>query len=72
MTGMTEIPEHDLLGQQLSDRETELCELYLKLKKLSAAEDLAPCALMNVRQAMVMLWNACVDLNLVYEEPGVD
>ncbi len=24
------------------------------------------------RQAMVMLWNACTDLELIYEEPGVD
>ena len=72
MTGMTEVPSQDLLGKPLTDRERELAELYIKLKTLSAAEDLPPCALMNVRQAMVMLWNTCVDLNLVYEEPGVD
>ena len=72
MTGMTQVPSNDLLGKPLTDRERELAELYLHLKKLSGAEDLPPCALMNVRQAMVMLWNACVDLNLVYEEPGVD
>ena len=72
MTGITEVPSKDLLGNALTDRERELCELYLSLKKLSSADDLAPCALMNVRQAMVMLWNACVDLDLVYEEPGND
>ena len=72
MNGMTQVPEKDLLGTPLTARERELCELYLKLKELSQADDLAPCALMNVRQAMVMLWNTCVDLRLVYEEPGCD
>ena len=49
MTGMTQVPEHDLLGQSLTQRERDLCELYLKLKELSAADDLPPCALMNLR-----------------------
>ena len=44
----------------------------MRLKKLSANDDLAPCAQMNARQAMVMMWNACVDLDLLFEEPGVD
>lgn len=69
---MREVPKTDLLGNPLSDHERELCELYVRLKALSATADLAPCALMNARQAMVMLWNACVDLGLVYEEPEVD
>jgi len=69
---MTRVPDADLLGKPLTDRERELCGLYLQLKKLAAADDLAPCALMNVRQAMVLLWNTCVDLDLVFEEPGVD
>ena len=72
MTGMTQVPDTDLLGTPLTNRERELAELYLKLKALSTADDLAPCALMNVRQAMVMLWNACTDLNLAFEEPGYD
>ncbi len=46
--------------------------LYRKLVGLSAREDLPPCVLMNIRQAMVMLWNACADLDLIYEEPEVD
>ena len=62
----------DLLGKKLTADEQELLDLYAKLKAMSAREDLAPCALMNVRQAMVMLWNACTDLELIYEEPGVD
>jgi hypothetical protein len=62
----------DLLGKDLSDNEKELLELYHRLKEMSSREDLAPAALMNVRQAMVMLWNACTDLHLLYEEPGND
>ena len=66
------IPDQDLLGRPLTPPERELMDLYQRLKTMSAKTDLPPCALMNCRQAMVMLWNACVDLNLVFEEPGVD
>jgi len=62
----------DLLGKELTADEKELLDLYAQLKAMSARDDLPPCALMNVRQAMVMLWNACTDLELIYEEPGVD
>jgi hypothetical protein len=62
----------DLLGKELTANEKELLDLYEKLKAMSGRDDLPPCALMNVRQAMVMLWNACTDLELIYEEPGVD
>ena len=62
----------DLLGKELTADERELLDLYVRLKTMSARDDLAPCALMNVRQAMVMLWNACTDLELIFEEPGVD
>ncbi len=65
-------PQKDLIGNDLSPDETELLAIYIRLKTLSAREDLAPCALMNVRQAMVMMWNACNDLELLFEEPGVD
>lgn len=67
-----EQPNTDLLGQEMTADERELLELYGRLKTLSAREDLAPCALMNVRQAMVMMWNACNDLELLFEEPGSD
>lgn len=67
-----EIPSHDLLGRPLDQDERELMDLYLRLRDLAARQDLAPCTLMNVRQALVMLWNAAVDLDLLYEEPGVD
>jgi hypothetical protein len=63
---------HDLLGRPLEPHEQEILAIYERLKELSARTDLPPCVLMNARQAMVMLWNACVDLDLVFEEPGVD
>lgn len=66
------IPKHDLLSRPLDADEAELFGLYLRLKTLAAREDLAPCVTANVRQAMVMLWNVCVDLNLTYEEPRCD
>ncbi len=69
---MSNTDNKDLLGQEMTADEKEILALYRKLKELSAREDLAPCALMNIRQAMVMLWNACVDLDLIFEEPGVD
>lgn len=72
MKDVISIPDNDLLGRPLSASDRELVELYQRLKAMSARTDLAPCALMNCRQAMVMLWNACVDLDLLFEEPGVD
>ena len=65
-------PDKDLLGRPLSASERELFDLYQRLKAMSSRSDLPPCVLMNCRQAMVMLWNVCVDLNLVFEEPGSD
>jgi hypothetical protein len=72
MTANEKGRDHDLLGNPLTQDERELLDLYARLKKLSARTDLPPSALMNARQAMVMLWNACNDLALVCEEPGVD
>lgn len=63
------IPMTDLLGRPVDEAERELLLVYEQLKTLSAREDLPPCALMNARQAMVMMWNACADLNLVAEDP---
>ena len=62
----------DLLGRELDADERELLDLYERLKKLAGRDDLAPCISANVKQALVMLWNACNDLDLVYEEPLVD
>jgi hypothetical protein len=66
---MTRAKKTDLLGRPLSDAETVLLRLYEDLKATAARDDLPPCALMNVREALVMLWNACNDLDLVFEEP---
>ena len=62
----------DLLGNQLTADDVELLDLYRRLKALSARADLPPVATANVKQAMVMLWNACNDLALLHEEPGCD
>lgn len=62
----------DLLGNALSADERELLSIYRRLQELSRRDDLPPCASMNVKQAMVMLWNACNDLGLCCEEPGCD
>ena len=62
----------DLLGNDFTADERELVTLYAKLKALSARDDLPPVATANVKQAMVMLWNACNDLALLNEEPGCD
>ncbi|MFT4515493.1 MAG: hypothetical protein ACI89X_004979 [Planctomycetota bacterium] len=62
----------DLLGNALSTDERELVDIYTRLKTLSSRDDLPPVATANVKQAMVLMWNACNDLALICEEPGVD
>lgn len=62
----------DLLGNALSKDDAELLDLYTRLKALSARQDLPPVVTANCKQAMVLLWNACNDLALMYEEPGCD
>ena len=69
---MSDTPTTDLLGKKLTDDEKEILQLYQKLKELSARNDLPPAVLMNVKQAMVMMWNACLSQDLIYEEPQVD
>ena len=72
MSHDTELPTRDLLGKSLDADERELLDLYGRLRALAARDDLAPCVTANVKQAMVMLWNVCVDLDLLFDEPGVD
>ena len=62
----------DLLGNVLSADERELVDIYSRLKTLSQRSDLMPVATANVKQAMVLMWNACNDLALICEEPGCD
>ncbi len=68
---MTETKK-DLLGNALTADEQELLDLYERTVTLSRREDLPPVATANVKQAMVLLWNACNDLALICEEPGCD
>ncbi len=62
----------DLLGNPLSKDDRELLDLYARLKALAQRTDLPPVVTANVKQAMVLVWNACSDLALLYEEPGCD
>ena len=62
----------DLLGRPLTADDRELLDLYGRLRTLGARTDLPPVVTANVKQAMVLLWNACNDLALMYEEPGCD
>lgn len=64
--------EKDLLGNALSKDDRELLDLYRRLQAMSRRTDLPPVITANVKQAMVMLWNACNDLALIAEEPGCD
>jgi hypothetical protein len=62
----------DLLGRATTKDEQELLGLYRQLERLSQRNDVAPCISANVKQAMVLLWNACNDLGLICEEPKGD
>jgi hypothetical protein len=62
----------DLLGRPLTKDDLELLDLYGRLKAMSQRTDLPPVVTANVKQAMVMLWNACNDLAILGEEPGCD
>jgi hypothetical protein len=62
----------DLLGKAMTADEQQLVALYRQLLQASQRSDLPPCALMNLKQAMVLLWNACNDLGLLCEEPRCD
>ncbi|MBK8975837.1 MAG: hypothetical protein IPM29_07910 [Planctomycetes bacterium] len=65
-------PEHDLHGVEMTPDERELLDLFRRLRRLAERRDLAPCVSANVKQAMVMVWNACNDLALVDAPPGHD
>lgn len=58
----------DLLGNQLTEQERELLEVYETLKRLAAREDLPPCAARNVRKALACMWQATNDLALQWEQ----
>jgi hypothetical protein len=58
----------DLLGNQLTEQERELLEVYETLKRLAARDDLPPCAARNVRKALACMWQATNDLALQWEQ----
>lgn len=58
----------DLLGKPLTEQEQELLNIYTSLKKLVAQTDLPPCALHNVRRALMSMWQATNDLDLQFEQ----
>ena len=57
----------DLLNRPLSADESELFDLYERLKKLSGRTDLAPCVLSNARFATAALWQIVNDLQIEWE-----
>jgi hypothetical protein len=59
---------HDLLGQPLTEAETQLLQAYEQLKELARRDDLPPCAERNVRKALACLWQITNDLDLQFEQ----
>ncbi len=62
----------DLLGNDLTADEAELLDLYDRSVRLAGRTDLPPVIAANVKQAMVLLWNACNDLALGCGKPDCD
>ncbi len=60
--------DKDLMGNQMTEQERELLELYQTLKRLAARDDLPPCAARNVRKALACMWQATNDLALQWEQ----
>jgi len=58
----------DILGNSLTLQEHELLDIYERLKKLAAQDDLPPCAARNVRRALSAMWQATNDLDLQFEQ----
>ncbi len=58
----------DLLGHPLTPAETELLDLYQRLKALLGRDDLDPCARAAARNALAALWNGVNDLQLEHEQ----
>jgi hypothetical protein len=58
----------DLLGQPLSETETQLLRLYDELKGLAGRSDLPPCAERNVKKALACMWQVVNDLDLEFEQ----
>jgi hypothetical protein len=61
-------PSTDLLGRPLTPAETELLDLYDRLKDLLRRDDLEPCTRAAARNALAALWNGVNDLALEHEQ----
>jgi hypothetical protein len=57
----------DRLGNPLSPNETELLEIYARLKAFVARPGLAPTTSRNAKKALAAVHVAANDLDLVYE-----
>ncbi|MGI9092113.1 MAG: hypothetical protein ACR2FF_01410 [Mycobacteriales bacterium] len=57
----------DLLGNELTDAETALLQVYRALHELVARGDLPPCALAGARHALAYLAQPVNDLGLEFE-----
>jgi hypothetical protein len=60
--------DHDLLGHPTDAAERELLDLYERLKRAAARDDLPPCARHNVLKALACLWQVTNDLDLQFEQ----
>jgi len=54
----------DLLGNELTETETELMEIFQRLRDMAGRDDLDPCVVSNVRFAAAAMWQIVNDLNL--------
>ena len=58
----------DLLGQPMTELETQTLAVYDALKALAARTDLPPCVARNVRKALACMWQTANDLDLRFEQ----
>jgi hypothetical protein len=58
----------DLLGRPTTAVESELLDLYHRLKAVLERDDLEPCTRAAARGALVALWNGVNDLALEHEQ----
>jgi hypothetical protein len=60
--------DQDLLGNDMSDVEKHVLDVYMNLKALAGRDDLPTCAARNVRKAIAAMWQATNGLDLQFEQ----
>jgi hypothetical protein len=60
--------DRDLLGRPHEPLESEVLEVYRRLKALAARGDAPPCVRANARYALAVIWQAVNDLDLAHEQ----